>query len=779
MSRISPALAYAPALAVSIVSWLAAVGTAAPTITDISLRGLEIGGTTVIRIRGTELTPDPQLVLPFPVAQQKVLDGATAETVEIEVELDDKRLPGIFPLRIASSTGVSNAVPIGVDRLPQRPFAEQADSLPIALHGTLAGSEIKTTSFQGRRAMRIVVEVETRRLGTELRPVIRILDERGRQIEWSQGIDDLLGDARCIITLPADGRYHVQLHDAIYRAPQPGFFRLKIGELDYADTVFPLGVQRGQSASVQLLAHNKPADRIDVTVPADSLDDWMPVRSRSPWFTGTAPRVAISDHEELVEDSSAGGVQELSTVPIAVSGRLSEPREEDQYALVVQPGARLRLELYSQRLGGLLDGVLLVRTEAGVELARGDDQPGTSDPFIEVTAPADASKLVVVVQDLLGRGGEMFVYRLAVRDLAQPSMTLTMDRDRVMLGPGGGQVVQVVAQRANYDGPIELELENLPAGVEVSGQTIAAGTNRALLTLRGADIMPGYTRLRVLGRAQAGERSVTAAARQGESFINRLQPWYREELYLVGVAPAPITLTWSPGESAVLPRNNKLAAPIQLERREGVSGNVRLRLLTTQEMPKKKIVENNMEKVVDDVERALRLEGDVLLDANTTTATAQVVVPADLPDTRWGLVLVAELLAADNQTVIASDASACHFFQPVTPLAVELTSEAKVRTQAGGEAAKFTGKVQRADGYAGPVVVRLAGLPEGYPVPTVTVPADQGQFELPVEFPAEVAPAELKNLELFATLDVAPETTMRSVSIPVEIVVTRAAQPSE
>ena len=98
----------------------------------------------------------------------------------------------------------------------------------------------------------------------------------------------------------------------------------------------------------------------------------------------------------------------------------------------------------------------------------------------------------------------------------------------------------------------------------------------------------------------------------------------------------------------------KFPLHVTLSRRQGIEGNIRLRLLTTQVMPKKKAKNN---KMVDDLDRALRLDGDPVFGPDTREATVNVLVPADLPQRDWGLVLHAELLSSDNKTVLAGTAT--------------------------------------------------------------------------------------------------------------------------
>jgi hypothetical protein len=744
-----------PALSLVILTWsLVSSLLAAPSITDLSVRGLHIGGTTVITIRGQDLHPDSRLILPVPIARQQLRPGSTTEALELEVEIGVDAVPGIVPLRIHNSAGLSNSVAVGVDRLSEQPFTADLATLPVALHGTVRGTEILQTRFRGRRGMRITAEVEARRLGSQLRPVLRILDSQGRQLEWNQGIDLLQGDARCTVTLPADGEYQVQLHDLLYRGADPSYFRLKIGNFDFADQVFPTGIQRGATGTFQLAAGGKYFTSTRVTAGETEPGSWLSVVPRSPWFSGIPPRVAVNDHPELVEIGSASPLT-LDEIPIAISGRLATPGESDLYLLDVAPGMSLRCELWAQRLGSAIDGVLLIQTEDGRQLARGDDQATTTDPRVDFEVPEGVTRVRLIIQDLIGRGSESSIYRLAVQDLSHPHVTLALDTDRLNISGESGTLVRVVAQRHRYQGPLDLELAGLPEGVHISGARIPAGSDQALLTLHTPPGMDSVSQLAVTGTAIEGEVSLRAVALAPEQIESRAQPWYRQAVPTAVVPSGPIRLLWK-NEDLRLIRGGRLWGNLHLERADGVSGKVRLRLLTSQPMPRKKIKENNQEKEVDDLERALRLVDNHVLEADESHVVAHVEVPVDLPDVEWALVFAADLLAEDGETVLATAFTEARFFHPETAFTVTL-SETMLTVPAGAmEPPALAGTIERWEHCRFPVTLRLEGLPEGLSVPKVTVPAEEASFRFPVPIAEGTAEMELKDLRLVATAQLTP-----------------------
>src|SRR5262249_9037136 len=150
------------------------------------------------------------------------------------------------------------------------------------------------------------------------------------------------------------------------------------------------------------------------------------------------------------------------------------PGEEDRYRVRVRPGMKLRFDVLAERAGSPLDGVLVLSNEAGTALARSDDQPGTLDPALDFTVPDGVTTLVAAVTDAQGRGGPLYVYRLAVTPSAA-DFSLTLAEDRVQLSRDGVAVLRVHAVRNGYGGRIKLSLPGLPAGVTVSGDQIPAG----------------------------------------------------------------------------------------------------------------------------------------------------------------------------------------------------------------------------------------------------------------------------------------------------------------
>ncbi len=167
------------------------------------------------------------------------------------------------------------------------------------------------------------------------------------------------------------------------------------------------------------------------------------------------------------------------TAPVVVNGRIDQAGEVDRYRLAAEPGRRLLIEVEGTALGASdLFGVLTVTTPDGEYLASsGDDIPdpdtfrllsptATSfDPWVLVEAPEGVGELHVTVEDLVGRGGPRFGYRLTASPNG-PDFALRLSTAQLTLNNGASKPIEVGAVRRGYLGPIRLYVEGPPPGIE-------------------------------------------------------------------------------------------------------------------------------------------------------------------------------------------------------------------------------------------------------------------------------------------------------------------------
>ncbi len=657
----------------------ASAAMAGPTVTSVSPRALQSGGTTLLTIDGANLLPAPRLLGSMPGLKQSLRSGGSAKRVQIEVSLESIVPAGFYQFRLANESGVSPPLVVAVDDLPQLPLAEKAASLPVALHGNVTGSMVARTSLEGKAGQRLVADVEARRIGAALSPVVRLYDANLVQLAYAQTTASLAGDARLDVVLPRDGNYTVEVHDALFRGANPGHFRLKLGDLHYADLAYPLGVQQGSRGALGFASSNLPADakvELEGLIVSRAVAAPWPAAER---IIGGRPWVVVSRLPEIVEEalSSDAPLQ----VPAAINGRLSQTGEEDRYSLAVTPGMKLKIEMHAAQAGSPVDGVLSIRNAQGGQLASSDDRPGTTDPGLDFTVPANVKQIVLAAKDLLGRGGQPFVYRVAVSDASQPDFTITVQEDRIEVPQRGTTLVRVKSTRSGYNGPIRLALEGLPEGVTLSGAEIPAGANDALVSFTASDLSPMQALVRLVG--QTADRSVERVAEFPETPPTRHQPWLATELAAAVTPPSALEVAWKDVSTEdVLPLGGSVSSQVTAVRREGAKGQVRVSLISTQTVPKKQVLLQQ----IDDLERAVRLDATITLAGEQSESKAKILVPGDLPVQSYDLAIKAELLSADGKTVVASAVSPARRFKPAKPtISLELAGEPSVEARAARE----------------------------------------------------------------------------------------------
>jgi len=746
-----------------------------PTIRNLNIRGLQIGGTTTLVVDGDELGGTPRLLLPFP-ARQALKPGATKTQASFDVTLDGNVEAGYHHLRLVTDDGVSAPVVIAVDRLPQRLFAE-GERLPVALHGVVSGGATVETRFPGKAGEKVLIEIEAQRLGSKLRPVVHLIGPKRLQLAWAWPTPALTGDARLEATLPDDGTYTLSIHDLEYAAPAPGFFRLRVGQWAFVDQVFPPAVEKGRPQTVELLG---PAPALRVDLPAVASAGALPVpMPKGALLSGPRPFVRVSPHAEIISQAAPGKVQDLPAGLVGVSGRLLVPDGEDRYRIPVTPKTKLRLEVFAERYGSPLDAALVVRNEQGAVLVRAEDSPGTVDPVLEYAVPDNITAVIVGVIDSQGRGGPRGVYRLVV----EPQQTaggkavfqLLTPAQRIALRSGGRTVFPVLIERGGYEGRIELAAEGLPAGVSIEGADIPEGADGALVTVQRGDAAVGAGITRWRGRAADGEeRTLTIKGHP----LERLQPWLATEIALATTAAkaSDFQIDWRglSANTGLVPAS-KLVLPVKVTRPAG-TGVVRLSLLTSQ-------VRQNLPNGQIDPNQALRPERPLVeLPAAATEGDLTVLVPPLPPAPVYDLTVQAELLTLDKKTVLAVAEAPVRRMTVRHQVALRLDGPARIEATMdpkSGATVKLAGQVERREGLAGDVVLTLTGLPAGARADAVTVKAGVTAFTINVVLPPTVAAGAINGLKLSGTAvpdAKVPNIRVRSQDVDVTLVVKTPAK---
>jgi hypothetical protein len=505
-----------------------------PVIRDLQPRGGQRGKTFTLTIKGEGLAAGAEIITTLPGTVSRLATPRDVETPGIElaylIQLPADAEVGAYPLRVHTADGLSNVLIFSVSDLAEVAEKEANDSaaqaqpitIPVAISGTLKGPDQDFFSFTAKARERLLLEVEARRIGSAIDPVLEVFDSTGRRIAENDDAPGLGVDARLELTFPRTGKYYVAVHDSKFSEQAENFYRLKIGSYAYADGIFPLGWQRGKSVAVTLFGGNLAQPVVihpNLHVPAGR--ETVAVNLPGPRPLGSLPfQFRLSDFPETLATAN-GSVGALAPSTV-VNGRILKPGQVDRYKLKVTPGEKWTFDLEAATLGtSLLYGSLTVSDAQGKKLEAKDVSRG-ADPELAFTVPDKVHEVTLGVRDVRGQGGPAYGYRL----LATPEsgdFSLKIVTPYVNVPAQGTAAVQVVAERRGYDGPIRLSIPDLPRDFEVAGGNIAAeilnyeGTREpstvGYLTLTAkADAKPHALELTIWGEGGSPEHPIRRRA---------------------------------------------------------------------------------------------------------------------------------------------------------------------------------------------------------------------------------------------------------------------------
>jgi hypothetical protein len=196
-----------------------------------------------------------------------------------------------------------------------------------------------------------------------------------------------------------------------------------------------------------------------------------------------------------------------------------------------------------------------------------DGGPGYGkDSRLRFTAPADGEYIVRLrdVRGLHGTQGEDYAYRLTVRPPA-PDFRLSVDPRNPNVPMGGRIPVTVTALRLDdFDGPIAVTLDGLPAGLSASRGVIEPGQVSTTLLLSADENaqLALAVPLRVSGKANDGARQI--------------QHWANPEdkLKLIALMPKPDITMEAKTREVVLEPGKTATVEVEIRRNNNFGGRV-------------------------------------------------------------------------------------------------------------------------------------------------------------------------------------------------------------
>ncbi len=527
------------------------------------------------------------------------------ETLRLRVSAAPDAELGIRDVRIITPTGASTVGQLVVVGDPV--VVEQGDNNsletanPISVPCTVCGAiekpeDVDLYRFSVEAGKTLIFHTWAMRLEDRIHdlqqhvdPIVVLRDALGNTV--AQADNSFAADPLLAYTFSHSGDYFLEVRDVRYQGNVHWVYAVEVTNRPLALVAHPLAVAHGATTSVQAVGVAVPSEPISVTVPADHpVGAW---RLSRPFGVPTHPlRLYVSESPVTVETQDASSDPHdapVVVVPGVIAGCLASEGDIDLYGIQVPKGQGLLIELIAQRLGSAMDGHIRVLDAQGRQLAIADDaregRRTTRDARLDSwTAPNDGV-FFVEVRDVHLRGSPQMPYVLRVEPAA-PSFRLYLDTDKTLLAPGAAGILFVRAERINgFDGPIDLNVEGLPAGVSAACGRILPGKHQdACIVFEAAPDAPaGASHIRVLGKAlipgtpEPHELIVPAVPYQEIYLPGGGRGHWPVEHHTVAITqPADIRAITVSTDHVVLKPGQSARIDVHLERAEGFDKNVTL-----------------------------------------------------------------------------------------------------------------------------------------------------------------------------------------------------------
>lgn len=588
-----------------------------PVIRYVFPAGGQRGSTFEATVVGTGLAGVSQVRIVPGDVQASVVERASGTQARISVTVSPEAALGEHDLRVVGPAGASNIFRFFVGQFPEvtrdpsnidRHHPQMLPALPVVVNGQILEGTRNAYRFKAKAGETIVCRGQAREIipfvadavpgWTDL--CLTLFDENGREIatddDYHLGPDPVL-----ICRIPRDGIYTLEVKDILDRGRDDFVYRLTIGAIPFITGIYPLGCERGTTATVHLYGANLPQNTITVTAQS-AAGNVMPIRVREGDVVSNAVPFALGDCAEVEEQepNDTPATARLVVPPVTINGHIGHPGDEDWFVFRARAREMLVMEVHARRLSSPLDGILTLFGPGGRQLAENDDFPDPDQPLL--THQADprivylfrtAGTYYLRLRDVQGNGGDEYAYRLTIAP-PHPDFELTVNPDTIVVPRGDSAVVVVTAQRRDgFTGDIAVEVRGLPVhhtqtgipeGFRASRAVIRAPQTTAVLTITAPeqtaeDVFP----LRIVGTSTVEgtkvERTALGTERVMQAFSYTHYPRTREVLGSVGrggffrlIAEA------ASGGPLVLPRGGSATLKVRIVRERQARQPVTLRL---------------------------------------------------------------------------------------------------------------------------------------------------------------------------------------------------------
>ncbi len=483
---------------------------ASPSLTAIRPVGGQRGTEIEVVLSGARLGDAQEILWHQPGIETLALTKIDDNSVKAKLKIAADCRLGVFDLRLRTATGISEhrtfsvgPYPIVDEVEPNNDFAKpQTIALGTTVHGVAENEDVDFFIFDAKKGQRISAEVEGIRTGiTIFDPYVAIMDMKRFELASSDDAALTYQDGFASVLAPEDGKYVVQVRESAYAGNGGCLYRLHVGDYPRPSATVPAGGKPGETLAMRFIGDVTGERTNQVTLPSKlatyAFDPNVGVFAQDD--KGSAPYlniIRLSPFGNVIEAEPNDGHANATpfVAPLAMNGVIEKAGDVDYFVFSAKKGQVFDVAGFARRLRSPLDPVVHIAKKNGAYITGSDDGGAVvPDCAFRVTIPDDG-EYVIWVHDHLTKGGPDYAYRIEV---TPPSAVLSLGVPNEGLGRGTGviaaavpkgnrQAILVNASRRDFGGDLAISANNLPPGVEIQADTMAAnlGTYPVLLVAK-------------------------------------------------------------------------------------------------------------------------------------------------------------------------------------------------------------------------------------------------------------------------------------------------------
>ncbi len=497
-----------------------------PTVRLVQPVGGQRGTEVTVTFTGQRLADVQEILFYQPgITVTKIVGGNYAQSVATLKIADTARL-GLHDFRVRTATGISSLKTFSVGTLrdvaevePNNDFARpQLIGINVTVNGVAGNEDIDYYEVRAKKGERITVEVEGIRLGLTLfDPCVAVLN--AKRFELASSDDNALIWQDCFVSLvaPEDGPYIIAVREAAFAGNPQCLYRLHVGNFPRPTAMLPSGGKVGDHVRVRWIGDVLGETATEIDLPGHADRDFGLLAHDSRGYAPYPNVFRLSQFGNTIEAEPNDTHDRATpfTPPVALNGVIEKAGDVDSFTFHARKGQTYDLRVFARQVRSPLDPVMGLFARNAGQIAGNDDSVGP-DSYIQFNPPRDGD-FVISLSDHLKNGGPEYTYRVEVSS-ATPRLELSTPNESLRRGTsvmalsvpkGNRQAILIQARREDFGGAITLSADNLPPGVTVESDIMAAG-NTVIPVLFHADAQApiGARLANVVGRPTDSSKQV-------------------------------------------------------------------------------------------------------------------------------------------------------------------------------------------------------------------------------------------------------------------------------